>query len=86
MAVRRCRDRGNAAIIYMVELALIDVARRAKWNVWHFSKLKPREIAVPASRAEVQTLIGLPGVWVCKPLTHRLVADSALRHETENRC
>jgi hypothetical protein len=34
-----------------------------------------RGIAVVATLAEAETLIGLPGVRVCKPLTPRLVAD-----------
>jgi hypothetical protein len=37
--------------------------------------VRRRGIAVVASRAEAETLIGRQGVRVCKPLTPRLVAD-----------
>jgi hypothetical protein len=54
-----------------------DVPIPVRWmdSVGLDRSVRRRGLAVVASRVEAETLIGRPGVRVCKPLTRRLIAD-----------
>lgn len=62
------------ALVVVEDGASVPVPVRWLESVGLDRSVRRRGIAVVASRADAEALIGLPGVRVCQPLTTRLVA------------
>ena len=54
-------------MIYMVEMALLDTARRAEWEAWYVGH-QHRLLSIPG----IERFVGTPGVRVLRPLGLRL--------------